>query len=188
MYCERPKADSSLFLASYLKPKEYFNILDEPWLNNEHASYPSFFVLALFCTLQTYYSASRGCFIMWAFQFTQGHGMPGLKNSFSIYVMIMYNVYIHVCSLCICMRYMFHYAGLPFCPRACNAFSTPLPLSCHQVWTLKFTWQETYWKTCHIEKRGVGKSFSTTLISLFLFWHFFYQPLEKYCSALGFIS
>ena len=29
-------------LASYLKPKEYFNILDEPWLNNQHASYPSF--------------------------------------------------------------------------------------------------------------------------------------------------
>ena len=99
-------------LASYLKPKEYFNILDEPWLNNKHASYPSFFVLALFCTLQTYYSASRGCFIMWAFQFTQGHGMPGLKSPFSVYVMIMYNVYIHVCSLCTYIRYMYHYAGM----------------------------------------------------------------------------
>ena len=34
--------------------------------------------------------------------------MPGLKSPFSIYVMIMYNVYIHVCSLCILYIYKVH--------------------------------------------------------------------------------
>ena len=73
--------------------------------------------IQVFCTRTILYFADvlfslEGLFHKWAFQFTQGHGMPGLKSPFSVHVMIMYNVYIHVCSLCTYIRYMFHYAGM----------------------------------------------------------------------------
>ena len=80
---------------------------------------------------------------------------------------------------------MFHYAGLPFCPRAWSAFSNPLPPSCHQVWMLKFTWQESYWKTCHIKKRGVLVRVSAQLQSLSSFFGTFLWTFGEVLLSLG---
>ena len=78
-------------------------------------------------------------YIMLAFHFVQGHGVPGLNR----------------------------------------AFSTLLPPSCHQVWMLKFTWQESYWKTCHIKKKkGVCKFQCNLNLSLPFFGTFLWTSGE----------
>ena len=79
----------------------------------------------------------------------------------------------------------FHFVQGQGVPGLNRAFSTLLPPSCHQVWMLKFTWQESYWKTCHIKKRKVFVRVSVQLKSLSSFFDTFLWTFGEVLLSLG---